>query len=103
MRAFACARCGRCWLLVGEESDQDRPPCTCGGALAPSVLTPGHYELIAESEAAGPREFAAEPSETPNEEESKPAEQPADLGYGRSHGNPMGHEGPSGPGDAPAR
>jgi len=28
--------------------------------------------------------------------------QSADLGYGRSHGHSPGHEGPTGPGDAPA-
>ena len=27
----------------------------------------------------------------------------ADEGYGASHGNGPGHEGPSGPGDSPAR
>jgi hypothetical protein len=28
---------------------------------------------------------------------------PRDVGYGPSHGNAPGHEGPSGPGDAPAK
>lgn len=33
----------------------------------------------------------------------RPKGEPRDVGYGPSHGNEPGHEGPSGPGDAPAK
>lgn len=39
----------------------------------------------------------------PTTQERPEKGEPRDVGYGPSHGNSPGHDGPSGPGDAPAK
>lgn len=92
MLAYLCSSCGQRFVWAGEETENSRPWCPCGGTLAPALLTPGQHEL-ADSEAKEPT----------IDDGSRPVEEEADLGYSRSHGYYPGHGGPSGPGDASAQ
>jgi hypothetical protein len=79
--------------VVAEQAERR---CFCGGVLTPALLSPGQYEL-GEQGAASPSDVRDSPSER---DESR---EPNDLGYGPSHGYDIGHGGPTGPGDMPAK
>lgn len=84
MVVMRCAVCEQCFLVIGPlESDAT---CECGGELGRQDLLPGRYRV----ELSAPEVIS---------EDAVPIEK--DQGYGESHGNPLGHSGPSGPGDAP--
>ena len=95
MRPYHCPSCSRCFLACGQAVAGDIL-CMCGGQLAEQPLPSGIYELKSEV-AAHMR--ATNPGGAPSQ---RAKEQERDLGYGASHGHAPGHEGPTGPGDAPA-
>ncbi len=99
MRAYLCSACSRRCLLVAEEAEAR---CVCGGVLTPVFLSPGRYQLV-EQGAASPSEVRDSPSERHESREPNPIRQESDLGYGPSHGYDVGHGGPTGPGDMPAK
>jgi hypothetical protein len=100
MRAYLCSTCARRWLVVAERAERR---CICGGALTPALLSPGQYQLV-EQGAASPSDVHDSPSERHESRQANdPIRQESDLGYGQSHGYDVGHGGPTGPGDMPAK
>jgi hypothetical protein len=100
MRAYLCSSCTQRCLMVAEPAERR---CMCGGVLTPALLPPGQYELV-EQGAASPGDVHDSPSERhKSRETSDPIRQESDLGYGLSHGYDVGHDGPTGPGDMPAK
>ncbi len=100
MHAYLCSTCARHWLVVAEQTERR---CICAGALTPELLAPGQYELV-EQGAVSPSDVRDAPSEPPESHEPNDANrQESDLGYGQSHGYDVGHGGPTGPGDMPAK
>ncbi|APR85439.1 Hypothetical protein A7982_10788 [Minicystis rosea] len=96
MGFFCCFSCTRCFVAAGDVKATEII-CVCGARLQPSSLARGVYEL-----ASAVPEDAAITCPRSGRRSLDPAEA-HDLGYGASHGLPPGHEGPTGPGDAPAR
>src|SRR5262245_22042554 len=94
---YHCPNCWRCFVACGH-SVAGEILCMCGAHLVAQPLPCVVYET--KSPVAGHR-GAAHPhgnaSRRANEKERE-----RDLGYGASHGYAPGHEGPTGPGDAPA-
>jgi DNA-directed RNA polymerase subunit RPC12/RpoP len=91
--SYRCSSCSRGFVACGDVISEEIL-CTCGARLVAAPLPRGVYEL---------RSAIAEHARITNPASRRPEEKEADLGYGASHGNPVGHEGPTGPGDAPAR
>jgi hypothetical protein len=99
LASYACARCRRRCIAVGNGDALEPLRCICGGDLRVDQLPAGLYEIV------GPVPPSSEVSENPSsktEEAGPPLSQEADKGYGQSHGYGPGHGGPTGPGDAPA-
>ena len=108
MRAYLCATCARRCLVVGEEAELGGLRCICGGELTSALFPPGQYELIGQgqvsiSDTGDINGAIAKPGEAAAGEPNNSNKQDADLGFGASHGNATGREGPTGPGDAPAK
>ena len=94
VRSLRCSVCGRCFIACGDAADDI--VCACGAKLTPAALMAGVYEV----KSLVPTDVR---QTAPNGLKRPPLPQAEDLGYGASHGLPPGHEGPTGPGDAPAR
>jgi hypothetical protein len=98
-RPYACAACGRRFVVVGLPAGAHAGPrCVCGEVLAETPLSSGIYEIRKSRRASRRRPptrkvAGASPPSMPHE---------PDLGYGESHGYGPAHGGPTGPGDAPA-
>jgi hypothetical protein len=61
MRSYLCARCARRCLVVGEDLEQRRSQCICGGDLMSALLAAGQYELIGQDqERTAPRDNETE-------------------------------------------
>jgi len=108
--AYGCTRCANRYVVTGEVV-ANPILCVCGASLEPKPLVRGVYALKSgaseDVRATFPGREAAAASAS--EEPTAPREAKApiiptaeDLGYGASHGNAPGHEGPTGPGDTPA-
>jgi hypothetical protein len=92
---YHCSSCSRGFVACGDMVSEEIL-CTCGARLVAAPLPRGVYEL---KSSVAEHARTTNPGSTPSR---RPEEKEADLGYGASHGNPVGHEGPTGPGDAPA-
>ena len=87
-----CSACGKQFAFSADRDDGRQCPFD-GSTLRHSSLADGIYELVL----ARTSEAVAEA--TAASEDLSPER---DLGFGPSHGCAVGHEGPTGPGDAPA-
>lgn len=95
VRCFQCSVCTRCFVASGDVSASEII-CVCGSALEGSTLKRGVYEL----RSAVPDDAR---NTHPNSLKRPTVPREQDLGYGASHGLAPGHEGPTGPGDSPAK
>lgn len=92
---YRCSTCTRCFVAT-RDMVAGEILCVCGAPLIPSFFSSGLYQLkspVAKDARATSPIGVPSPPPLPRE---------PDLGYGASHGNAPGHEGPSGPADAPA-
>jgi hypothetical protein len=102
--SFACERCGRMYLVVGNSGNvgtTENLDCSCGGAPRAQPLPVGVYEVLRLDHARAHEIRAEHESATATAVKTGESEE-TDLGYGKSHGYGPGHGGPTGPGDAPA-
>lgn len=95
VRSFRCSSCTRCFVAAGDVHASEII-CICGAALEATTLGRGVYEL----RSAVPDDAR---NTHPNSVKRPAVPKEKDLGYGASHGLAPGHEGPTGPGDSPAK
>lgn len=101
-RSYACAACGRRFVVVSLPAQAHAGPrCVCGAVLAETPLSSGVYEIRKSRRASRRRSPKRKPASA-QASLLPPMPHEPDLGYGESHGYGPAHGGPTGPGDAPA-